>query len=289
MKRGRGLARNGRRFVDQPRDHVVLRTLFEARIATRDQLAVFGSFSSVSRLNRRLRQYVKAGLVSARPADWPRGPQFVYCLEPEAAALLGRVLDLSVGQVRREINRRVSRTMTEHALRIGDLHLAFLASSRAIGVQVWKWLPERLSHHRFLTRPAGSLAWRSLWAKPDACLILETPAGRRHFLIEADLGSVSTTKLRLKLGGYALYRRGAFQEVYQAAGFAILIITTDAARANLIGKLADEAGSVPTLVTTFEALGEASALSEVWRSGRYPDEVVSPLDPRLWPRPEGDR
>lgn len=289
MKRVRASTKNPKQFVAQPRDHQLLKALYEAKLATRDQLAELGSFGSISRVNRRLRQYVDVGLVACRPADWPHGPQSVYWLMPEAAPLLSRVLDMPARSIRREVNRTVSRTMTEHTLKIGDVHLMFRQAAQRQGLHLVRWLPERASHHRFLTRPPGTSAWRSVWVKPDAAAILDVGEDRRHIFIEVDLDSVSPAKLRQKLASYELYRCTAFREVYMSESFIVAFVTTDAARAASIVRLAGEARTIPTLVTTFDAIEAAGPLDEVWQTNQSFDDQASPLDPRLWPQSEGPR
>jgi len=172
--------------------------------------------------------------------------------------------------------------MTEHTLRIGDVHMAFRQATEAKAFSLVRWLTERASHHRFLIRPSGTSAWRSVWIKPDAAAILEASGVRRHVFIEVDLDSVSPAKLRQKLAAYELYQRTAFREVYRAETFIVAFVTVDEERARTIVKLASDSLSVSTIVTTFEAVEREGPLTEIWQTNQKLEGLLSPLDRRLW-------
>lgn len=215
-----------------PRDIALLRLLAFLMVMSRDQILKFGLFTSVTRLNTRLRQLIKLGLI--RRLDTSFFTQSLYILGPKAHEVLtGQEASLAK-------SRSVSPRFIQHALTVTDVRLALTGRSDG------EWRYEQT-----LWRKLPGLDTYEI--RPDGLLIGKVP-----IFVEVDLGHVSLPKFRKKLVAYrALALSGSCQYLYGFSDFRLLVVTTGKLRSRHLSRQLPSDPGFELLVQTFDDLGVA--------------------------------
>jgi len=257
---------------------------------------------SAKKITERLGQLFHAGLL-----DRPRAQidyhadgstPMVYALGQKGAALLAERFggdDNRFDWARK--NQRAGRRFVDHTLGIADVTVAMTVACRANPAaqliserELRAKLPEmtRTRKQPWLIGAKVAVAGQmhELAVVPDLifglCLLDDT---RRCFVVERDRGTMpivraelEQTSIQRKLLTYdAAWRAKTHERLFGWKNFRVLIVTSDAVRAQSIrravAKLNSGRGSELFLVTSAEALTPASALNLAWRDCK--DRVVT--------------
>lgn len=214
------------------RDRKLVFEIAMSHVLSRDQILSLGFFSSVTRVNTRLRVLRELGLVRVLETPYFNGSLYVpgvnapEVLGVKSAALLK--------------NRQPSPRFLRHALMVTNVRLSLLAK----GAIDWRFEP-------MLWRTFES-GGRKLEVRPDGMAVTRKGA----LIVECDLGHVPSQKLAAKLASYhEFHRSGQCKPLYGYDNFNLLIVTTGANRAARLLELAPRGCSHGLVVKTFEELG----------------------------------
>ncbi len=270
----------------QERDRKLLADLFLHQAMSRRQLQTL-YFGSVPRCNARLRQLFDHGyLARFFPPEAPFGAEAVYLPGTKAAGIVAADLGMDISSVRRRCRGDRSGLYLQHALAVVDFRIALqseVAANPDMDLDVW--LPELLCHHEYDIRTAGTGPWRKRAFKPDGFFRLKCADGSAtySFFLEVDLGHTSRGEFRAKVAMHREYlMSGLFRELYGAACFRSLVVTTSARRMhNLLALCGDEAVDLFHF-STFANVEQKGLLGNVWhRIGTPSPEVMLERDTPL--------
>lgn len=253
-----------RRLVLQERDKRLLTDLFLHRTMSRDQIIALGFFGSVPRANNRLRKLLDHGFVrrhthSARGS----GSQALYRIGRAAAPCVASALDFPLDEVRWHAERDAPALFLEHTLGLVDLRIAFEQGAKQRGLSGFEWLPEPLCRHEYEVRQAGG--WVRHVLKPDAFVSWHVSGTALCHFVELDLGNVSQRAFGRKIQQYRKYKElGVFSEVYEAATFSVLTVTTGERRMAALSALTKGHGSPQLLFTTLSAFRKSGPYAPIW-------------------------
>lgn len=214
------------------RDIRLLTDISLSHVLSRDQILEAGYYSSVTRLNTRLRGLAEIGLV--RRIQTPFFNQGLYVAGARAKECLDRKVSSLI------VNRAASPRFLLHALTTTNVRLA-LGKRGATG-----W--------RFEQQLWAALAWKgkSFEVRPDGMSLFPS----RAVAVEVDMGNVALGKLRTKLDGYSDFiESGACRKQWGFDSIRLLVATTTAARAEQILALPTEKPAFDFLCVPFETLG----------------------------------
>jgi DNA-binding transcriptional ArsR family regulator len=177
-------------------DREIVHFLVEHRVATTQQIAALLSIPERT-VRHRLSRLYELGL-AARPEK--RG----YSQEGSAPHVWWptRVADAYAtgAPTPRGGERDVPGTVfVEHALAVTGLHVAFVTLAQSLGFELASWTREAKENFVYGDRQTAIV--------PDATVVLTAGDAEYRAFIEMDLGTMSTTRLAQKLGGYAAYAR----------------------------------------------------------------------------------
>ncbi|HEY3413898.1 MAG TPA: replication-relaxation family protein [Armatimonadota bacterium] len=259
------------------RDETLLADLFVHRAMRRDQIQEL-YFGSLTRCSTRLRLLFDHGYLRR---SYPPGAAYVgqaiYSIAAAAVPIVARRLQWEEGSVRELTRKSPTPTFWEHTLGIVDFYLAARRSVAAQSqVRIGRWLPEVLCRHEYDVRVGGG-AWRREVFKPDAYISLQREANGQSFpfFLEIDLGHTSARQFGSKATGYERYLDGGlFLELYGAASFRVLIVTTGEGRLRHLLQVVKGSG-VPFLATTLSAVAADGPLAHVWMTvGEQPSALL---------------
>ena len=252
----------------QERDLQLLADLFLHRLMSRGQLERL-YFTSASRCNVRLRQLFDHKLVERYYLPLaPYGAQSIYSLGEAGILPVSRRLEWEINEVKRQARRHKTPQFLEHTLAINETRLAFrdaLADS-----PVWKmdrWIPEIQCRHDYDIRGASG-SWQREVFKPDGFVRLQNRETRQKsdYFFEIDRGHTSSGKFADKLDSYARYlQSGLFEQMFGAATFRTLVITTGPLRLKNLRALVEGQGNRLFCFTTFDEVESEGVLSPIWR------------------------
>jgi hypothetical protein len=192
-------------------------------------------------------------------------PQPVYALARRGADLAASILGIDRAGLSPAIRRSSTRLLfLEHKLRINDIRLAFAKAARENNqhsIQAWRYereVADRIQHPR---RPG---VW--LPVRPDGYLVYQADGRRMDAFVEADLGTVTNLRWRIRVEAYVAYRlSGAFRNRYGAPSFRVLTVTTTRRRLlNLVHATGKAGGRSMFWFATWDDLAAHSALSSMW-------------------------
>lgn len=211
------------------RDLQVLEDVAKSHALLRGHLLKLGYFTSVTRLNTRMRELVGLGL--ARRLETPFFNESLYTVSPKGGELLSPEL---AGLIKA---RPASPKFLRHCLAVTDIRIALTKRSGG------KWLFEHA-------------LWRIVdghQVRPDGAI-----AARELVFVEVDMGNVALPKFKQKLLGYqALAHSGQCQRLYGHRDFRLLVVTPGKRRASHLSRLLPSDPGFGYLVETFESLGVA--------------------------------
>lgn len=211
------------------RDIQLLRLIALSHAMTRDQIISEGVFSSVTRLNSRLRQLIGLGL--ARRLETPFFSQSIYCVTPKSADYLGeRVGPLVAGRVG-------SPRYIQHALMVNEARLEM----KRRGMTQW-----RFEQQLWKTFEYGGQRYQ---IKPDGLAILPD----KHVLIEVDLGHTASKKYAEKLKGFdAFVACGLCESAWNVKQLRVLTLTTGERRRRTLESLTPKNARFLHFVLTYQ-------------------------------------
>jgi hypothetical protein len=210
------------------RDISVVRDVALSHVLSRDQLIELGYFSSVTRVNTRLRQLIDVGLIAR--LDTPFFQQSLYRATKAAAEVVGeRIAPLIEG-------RSASPKFVVHALQTTTIRIALTKKFNA----AWRFEQQ---------------LWRKVCAngpevRPDGLIVSAPP-----IFIEVDLGHASFPRVKEKIASYqALADSGRCEELYGFSDFRLLAITTGPLRAQHLRRAIPANARFDCLIQTFADL-----------------------------------
>jgi len=218
------------RFQFTDRDAEIVNYVYQLRVATLDHLAALTgrSYKTLERRVPKLRNERYLRRLKPRPHKG------LYVIGSESVPVLieGGYAPDDLAERRRRENEWKDLTIP-HALLVASIHSKLLILSRRSPIKLTLWQHEDASLQDTVQTPIDG----KLPVRPDAYFILQhtgRPAGRNteHFFLEADTGTMSHTRIALKIKAYAAYHQ---QQRHVAKFgmnyFQVAIITNTRARA----------------------------------------------------------
>ena len=192
-------------FQFNERDAEIVHYVYQLRVATLDHLAALTNRSQKA-LERRLPKLREERyLTRLRPR--PHKGLYVIGSEGVQALIEGGYAPQELADRRRR-ETEWKDLMIPHALLVASIHARLLILSRHGSVTLADWRHDEPSFWDSVETPAdGKLPFR-----PDAYFILRSsgrPAQKkeRHFFLEADVGTMSHTRIAQKIRAYAAYHQ----------------------------------------------------------------------------------
>ncbi len=217
------------------RDIRMLRDLTLSHVLARDSFLELGYFSSVTRVNSRLRALRSAGLV--KRLDTTFFDQSLYIADRKAGQIIGEKVSHLLQ------HRQASPRYLQHALAVTNTRIALVRK----GASAWRF--EQQVSHGF------SFAGRSLQVRPDGLVIV----AKGLVAIEVDLGHVAPEKFAEKLRAYdAFVVSGECNRLWNHPSFSLLTMTTGSVRASRLARLVPADAQYTFECRTFDQLGISS-------------------------------
>jgi len=218
----------GFQFTD--RDAEIVHYVYQLRVATLDHLAALTgrSYKTLERRVPKLRDERYLRRLKPRPHKG------LYVIGSESVPVLiaGGYAPDELADRRRRENEWKDLTIP-HTLLVASIHAKLLLFSRYSPIKLTLWQHEDSSlQDTVQTSSDGKLPIR-----PDAYFVLQhtgRPAGRNieHFFLEADTGTMSHTRIALKIKAYAAYHQQQRHVAkFGMSYFQVAIITNTRARA----------------------------------------------------------
>lgn len=208
------LRRARRHYRPTERDLAVVREIWDAGLATREQVqTLFFSPANRSRAQTRIKLLRDHGYLEQVPGRFPNEPA-VYVVSKRAAKLLGLG-----GPEARTRSWAVSHARLQHSLAIADCRAQVAVAARESGPRLLRWLGEE--GLRSITTTSGIV--------PDAYFQLErnTESGSRTsgFFLEVERTEKSERGLRNKLYGLgSYYYGGGYERDFGTKALRILVL-----------------------------------------------------------------
>lgn len=216
---------NSAGFQFNERDAHIVHYVYQLRVATIDLLVGLTNRSRKS-LERRLPKLVAEHYLRRLK---PRPHKGLYVIGRAGVTVLinaGFAPDELVSRRRRQ--NEWKDLYIPHALHVASIRAKFMLISRQGPVQLVHWQHDDQKLWDVVETSDGKLPIR-----PDAYFVLQdATAGKAHFFLEADVGSMSHTRIAQKIKAYAAYHRE--QRHVAKLGiryFRVAIITQTKARA----------------------------------------------------------
>lgn len=214
------------------RDIRLMRDLALSHVLSRDQIIALGYFTTVTRVNTRLRELRGEGMI--RTLQTPFYRQSLYVIGRKALPLLGDNISRLVA------NRGSSPRFLQHALCTTNVRIELFRK----GAKYWRFEQQLYSCFTF--------ANREFQIRPDGFVVLN---GKRT-AIEVDLGHVPYHKFSAKLKSYAAFAvSGECKGQWNCENFSLLVLTTNRHRACHLKRLAPNDCGFEFLCLTAEEFG----------------------------------
>ncbi len=221
-------------FQFNERDAEIVNYVYQLRVATLDHLAALTnrSYKTLERRVPKLRDERYLRRLKPRPHKG------LYVLGSEGVPILieGGYAPDELAERRHRENEWKDLTIP-HALLVASIHSKLLILSRRSPIKLAFWQHEHAALQDTVQTPFDG----KLPIRPDAYFVLHhtgRPAGRNkeHFFLEADTGTMSHTRIALKIKAYAAYHQ---QQRHVAKFgmnyFQVAVITSTRARADNLG------------------------------------------------------
>ncbi|MCC7434208.1 MAG: replication-relaxation family protein [Methanoregulaceae archaeon] len=195
-------------------------------------MIALGYYGSVTRLNARFRDLLKAGFV--RRLETPFFSQGLYSVTPTAASVVGPQIAALL------TNRSPSPRFLQHALTTTNVRIAMLDK----GATAW----------RFEQQLWTSFEWqgRSFEVRPDGLAVFPT----KHVAVEVDMGNMSHSRLQSKFDAYQTFVASrSLEQKWAISDLRVLLVTTSQARAERIGQLLQSVSALDFRCVPLESLG----------------------------------
>lgn len=140
---------------------------------------------------------------------------------------------------------KVGTLFLSHALAISEFRLKITLACRAAGIPILEWRGERELKKDYdrvtVISPTGST--RTIPIIPDSYFVLQTPQGKRHFVLELDRGTMEGKRFRAKVEGYTEYfKSGAYKERFGTKSLRVLTVTESQRRMKNLKAITERAG-----------------------------------------------
>lgn len=219
------------------RDVQVLRDMSLSHVLSRDQMLELGYFSTVTRVNTRLRDLMKVGLV--RRLETPFFAQSLYIASVSASEVVG----VKIGPLL--ASRIGSPRFLQHALSVTNTRIGLLKR----GATAWRF--EQQLRTEFV------VGGKTLEVRPDGLAIIPN---KGLLAVEVDLGHVNPAKFAEKLRSYdAFNASGDCERVWGEPSFRLLTLTTGTLRAKHLARCLPSGASLTLDVLTFDQFGVRAA------------------------------
>ena len=159
---------------------------------------------------------------------------------------------------------KVGTLFLSHALAISEFRLRISLACRAVGIPILEWRGERELKKDYdrvtVTSPTGST--RAIPIIPDSYFVLQTPQGKRHFVLELDRGTMEGKRFRAKVEGYTGYfKSGAYKQRFGTKSLRVLTVTESQRRMKNLKTITERAGGRSRFwFTSLEAINAGSVL-----------------------------
>ena len=278
-KKNREAARGAIRLEE--RDLKLMTDLFAHGALLRGQAQRL-HFSSLRRCNRRLKQLYDAGYIARAPLplgpqatlapteDGGWGGQLVYRLGSAGAPFVALRLGWSLGEVRRLLKPGTPLYLA-HTLEAAEFRLGMMADAAKAGVEIVRFLPERLLVHKYEVREEGQerALWRPEVFRPDGFFQLAAGSSQSFFFVEVDLGHTSAREFAMKLQIHLRYRAtGLFAQRYSGRDFRTLVVTTGPTRREHLRAIAEDHSTDLFWTATLADIGRYGPLAPIWHVPR---------------------
>jgi hypothetical protein len=237
-------------FIVQPRDLALLRELAILRVADCEQVRIVAGFGSITRVNARLLQLVRAGLLRRFFLGSGGGRKALYALSQKGAHLA----DVPYrGPRRRQDEVLVADYFIAHQLTVNELYCALK----------YKPLPVAdATFHRWLTFQQQLTP--SLSLIPDGYVEFRTPVGIVASFLEVDLGHEGLTIWKQKVKNYLQFAlSGDFQRLFGQERFRVLVLVNSDRRLETIRKTVGAVTEKLFWFTTLEST-ESNFFGPIW-------------------------
>lgn len=256
-----------------PRDLEILKTVYEYRAITHTQLThlVFERNHPSVATKRLYRLYHNGYLerlflpVRGGVAVSPT----VYVLAEKGA----RELSLSGAYLNffwSKDHLKIGTLFLGHTLSIAEFRLQVTLACRKAGIEVVEWRGERELKKDYdkveVTTSSGTTFQQPII--PDGYFILQTPQGKRHFVLELDRGTMEGKRFKAKVQGYTEYfKSGAYHQRYGTKSLRVLTVTETQRRMNNLKAITERAGGKTRFwFTTLPECATASVIHQpLWQ------------------------
>ena len=219
------------------RDIHVLKDLALSHVLSRDQLLQLGYFSTVTRLNTRIRGLIEAGLV--KRLETPFFTQSLYMASPSASEVVG----LRIGPLLAA--RSGSPRFLQHALSVTNTRITLAQK----GASAWRF--EQQLKTLFVS------GGKTHEVRPDGLAMFP---GKGLLAVEVDLGHVNPAKFAERVRAYeAFIATGECTRAWGEPSFRLLTLTTGTLRAKHLARFVTEGSPLVNDVLTFDQFGVKAA------------------------------
>ena len=255
----------------QPRDINLLRSVGEFRFLNTPQILALHK-GGTRNLLRRLTSLFQHGYLD-RPESQTSAKlsssHMVYALGRKGAELLSKDATEREGMYRRISESERTLPLIAHALMISQFRICLTLAAEKSGVKILRW-SQGQDLKELLRRASGE----NPALVPDAFFTILHDGQEINFFLEADRGTMDTTRFVNKLKIYWSWRANSrLKERLRLSRFRILTITPSNGRSDSLrnaGKSGDgtETGSVMFLFAseTAYSLSEPKILEPIWKS-----------------------
>ena len=149
--------KNPVRIILQPRDQEIIKTVYEFRVISREQLQHLLGIDGTRRINQRLRKLYDHKYLSRYFLYNNRGSaKAIYHLGPRGAALVADELgiDLNVIKRKQKATSRLHELFLDHALGLNDIRIAFsIGLANRPGMDMERWVNDNDCHQKYHRMP----------------------------------------------------------------------------------------------------------------------------------------
>jgi len=228
----------------QQRDVEILEAIYDYRFLATSQIASL-LFNTKKRAERRLRKLYDAELVDRifRPVI-VGSAEIIYVLDKPGVDILSGETGIDREEIN-DIRRKATKLkpfFLDHFIGINQFRVALTVASKSNNCNLlfWKYENELKNKNEQGLLIADKVKdpenpGQKIPVSPDAFFGLETPKGRTYFFLEVDRATMSNTRFKRKMTGYARYwLDGVYQEKWGYKTFRVLTTTTTNRLPNLL-------------------------------------------------------
>lgn len=263
----------------QPRDIEILKAIHSYRILTTSQIASL-FFGTKKRAERRLRKLYDAELIDRifRPVVMGTA-EIIYILDSLGISVLSQKTGMDRGEISdsQQRARKLKSLFLDHFIDINQFRVALTLASASNSCELlfWKYENELKNRSKEGVLIADKVRdpenpGRTIPVAPDAFFGLQTPKGKAYFFLEIDRATMSNSRFKRKMTGYARYWLDkVYEEKWGYKSFRVLTTTTRNRLPNLLettGQIREKQLLPMFCFTDRENITQEKLLSEIWRA-----------------------